>query len=389
MNQHCRHLPESRSGTEKLLNEYITYLMEHSDWAHPAWNLELMRSRESNKWNYIDGCMINGILQLYEITGDSRYLDFADRFVSGFVGEDGSVRTYDRTEYSLDNINPAMNLFRLYDCTGRPYYRKATEEFRRQLYEMPRTGAGNFWHKKIYPDQVWLDGIYMALPFYLEYARRNQEEAAIADCFRQLENVEQCMRDPLTGLYYHGYDESRRMYWADPVTGCSPNFWLRAIGWFILGLTDILDILRSMDRPQQSARLGNMLQMLASALLPWQDETGLYYQLPALPAFPGNYLETSGTALIAAAMLKAVRLGFLPETFAESAEKAFYGICDHRLTRNADGTPCLSGICLVGGLGGRAKRDGSAAYYLGEPVVKNDAKGVGPFLLAYTEMRRI
>lgn len=388
MDKKRHHLQGDRAATEQLLDEYIDYLMAHSDAEHPAWNLEMIRSGKSNKWNYIDGCMITGILELYEITGEARFLDFADRFLSGFVEENGHIRTYDPEEYSLDNVNPGKNLFLLYDLTGKEKYRKATERVRSQLSTMPRTPEGNFWHKLIYPNQVWLDGIYMALPFYMEYEKRFDAQKDCQDICQQIANVEIRMRDPETGLYYHGYDASRKMYWADPDTGCSPNFWLRAEGWFILGLVDVLEIMKDLPMQAESVHLQHMLLDLAKALSKYQDPSGLWYQLIALPELEGNYLETSGTALISAALLKAVRLGFLPESFRAVGEKAFYGIVDHRLTKNADGTPCVTGICLVAGLGGEQHRDGSVAYYLSEPVVQNDAKGVGPLLLAYTEMLR-
>ena len=388
MDHKRHHLQGDRAATEQLLDEYIDYLMDHSDSEHPAWNLEMIRSGKCNKWNYIDGCMITGILERYEITGEARFLDFADRFLSGFVEEDGCIRTYDPAEYSLDNVNPAKNLFTLYDLTGKEKYRKALELVRSQLSTMPRTPEGNFWHKLIYPNQVWLDGIYMALPFYMEYEKRFDAQKDCEDICRQIANVEIRMRDPKTGLYYHGYDASRKMYWADPDTGCSPNFWLRAEGWFILGLVDVLEIMKDLPMQAESVHLQHMLLDLAKALSKYQDPSGLWYQLIALPELEGNYLETSGTALISAALLKAVRLGFLPESFRAVGEKAFYGIVDHRLTKNADGTPCVTGICLVAGLGGEQHRDGSVAYYLSEPVVQNDAKGVGPLLLAYTEMLR-
>ena len=388
MDQKRHHLQGDRAATEQLLDEYIDYLMDHSDSEHPAWNLEMIRSGKSNKWNYIDGCMITGILERYEITGEARFLDFADRFMSGFVEEDGRIRTYDPAEYSLDNVNPAKNLFTLYDLTGKEKYRKALELVRSQLSTMPRTPEGNFWHKLIYPNQVWLDGIYMALPFYMEYEKRFDAQKDCLDICRQIANVEIRMRDPKTGLYYHGYDASRKMYWADPDTGCSPNFWLRAEGWFIRGLVDVLEIMKDLPMQAESVHLQHMLLDLAKALSKYQDPSGLWYQLIALSELEGNYLETSGTALISAALLKAVRLGFLPESFRAVGEKAFYGIVDHRLTKNTDGTPCVTGICLVAGLGGEQHRDGSAAYYLSEPVVQNDAKGVGPLLLAYTEMLR-
>ena len=382
------HLTGGREDTEKFLNDYVDYLMTHSDSGHPAWNLELIRKGKENRWNYIDGCMITGILRLYEITGQEKYLKFADDFVSGFVNEDGSIRNYDTEEKNLDNINPAKNLFKLYDITGKEKYLKAIQLVRTQIDKMPRTKEGNFWHKNIYPNQVWLDGLYMAQPFYIEYEKRFNDSKNIKDTYDQFCNVEKHMRDEKTGLYYHGYDESREMYWADPETGCSPNFWLRAEGWFIMSLVDVLEVMMDMDLREEKEHLKKMLVDLTEALSGYQDESGLFYQLIALPEVEGNYLETSGTALISAAVLKGVRLGFIPEKYRSMAEKAFYGIIDKRLSKNEDGTPCVTGICLVAGLGGADHRDGSVEYYLGEPVVKNDAKGVGPLFLAYTEMIR-
>ncbi|SEA54198.1 unsaturated rhamnogalacturonyl hydrolase [Oribacterium sp. KHPX15] len=382
------HLTGGREDTEKLLNDYVDYLMTHSDSGHPAWNLEVIRSGKENRWNYIDGCMITGILRLYEITGQEKYLKFADDFSSGFINDDGSIRTYDIDEKNLDNINPAKNLFKLYDITGKEKYLKAIKLVRSQIDKMPRTNEGNFWHKNIYPNQVWLDGLYMAQPFYIEYEKRFNDCKNIKDTYDQFCNVEKHMRDEKTGLYYHGYDESREMYWADPETGCSPNFWLRAEGWFIMSLVDVLEVMMDMDLPEEKEHLKKMLVDLTEALSKYQDESGLFHQLIALPEVEGNYLETSGTALISAAVLKGVRLGFIPEKYRSMAEKAFYGIIDKRLSKNDDGTPCVTGICLVAGLGGADHRDGSVGYYLSEPVVKNDAKGVGPLFLAYTEMIR-
>ena len=165
MKDQWNHLAGSREDTEKLLDEYVDYLMANSDADHPAWNLELQRGWKENKWNYIDGCMITGILQLYDITKKEKYLRFADDFLSGFVEKDGTIRTYSVKEYSLDNVNPARNLLTLFRLTGKEQYKKAADLIRSQLDTMPRTPSGSFWHKKIYPNQIWLDGIYMAQPF--------------------------------------------------------------------------------------------------------------------------------------------------------------------------------------------------------------------------------
>ena len=369
------------------ISEYIEYLLDNSSAEKPMWNKELVREGKPNKWNYIDGCMITALLSLYEMTGRERYFSFAKDFVDYFVQEDGTIRTYNVKEYNLDNINTASNLFFLYDKTGDEKYKKALDLVRTQLDTMPRTKEGSFWHKDIYPNQVWLDGLYMAEPFYMRYETIFRKMEKCNDVIHQFKNVEKHMKDPKTGLYYHGYDESREMYWADPVTGCSPNFWLRSLGWFSLALTETAMACDEALYYEKRYLIG-LLENLIDALIPYQDESGMFYQVPDKQNEEGNYLETSGTALIAYAILKAVRLGFISERYAAIGEKAFDGICEKYLSKNEDGTLKLGGICLVAGLGGKQHRDGSLAYYFSEPVVENEAKGVAPFLLAYTEVLR-
>ena len=258
---------------------------------------------------------------------------------------------------------------------------------RTQLDTMPRTKEGSFWHKDIYPNQVWLDGLYMAEPFYMRYETKFRNMEKCNDVIHQFKNVEKYMKDEKTGLYYHGYDESREMYWADPKTGCSPNFWLRSLGWFSLALTETAMACDEALYYEKRYLIG-LLEKLVDALIPFQDESGMFYQVPDKPDDERNYLETSGTALISYAILKAVRLGFISPRYAAVGEKAFDGICESYLSKNEDGTLKLGGICLVAGLGGAQHRDGSLEYYFSEPVVENEAKGVAPFLLAYTEILR-
>lgn len=367
------------------IKSFIDYLVANSTAEAPLWNIEKVKGGKPNKWNYIDGCMMTALLSLYELTQDKKYLDFVDGFVGWFVQEDGQIKTYDPEEKNLDNINMGRSLFRLFDYTGKEKYRKAMDTIRHQIDIQPRTKAGNFWHKDIYPDQVWLDGLYMAQPFYVEYETRYNRMSGCIDSFNQFKNVRKLMVDKKTGLYYHGYDESRKMYWADKKTGCSANFWLRAIGWFACALVDTADLFDE-QLYYEKRTLEKMLWELIDALIPWQSENGLFYQVVNKPEAKGNYEETSGSALIAYAVLKGVRLGFLPERYASAGEKILEGLTEHKLIRNGDGTPGLDGICLVAGLGGKDHRDGSLEYYLSEPVVKNDAKGTAPFILAFIEM---
>lgn len=370
------------------LGGYVNTLLEHSDAEHPSWNKEVELSGKENRWNYIDGCMISAVLSLYEMTREKRYLDFADSFIGWFVNEDGSIKRYDLEEYNLDNINAGKALFPLYDLTGSVKYRRAMDTVYKQVKASPRTREGNFWHKKIYPNQVWLDGLYMAQPFYVEYERRYCDKAGCIDSFRQFQNVRRRMRDEKTGLYYHGYDESRAMYWASPETGCSPNFWLRALGWFTAALVDTAE---KMDEQlyYEYRSLQEQLFELVKALLPYQHQSGMFYQVIDKPEEKGNYLETSGTALISYAIMKAARLGFIPKSYAAYGEKAFWGTVERYLSCGESGEISLGGICLVAGLGGKQRRDGSLGYYFSEPVVKNEAKGVAPLLMAYTELLRM
>ena len=227
----------------KILDNYITELIENSTPQEPAWNIEKIRAGKPNTWNYIDGCMIKALLTIYDITEDERYLNFADEFIDYFVNEDGTIKYYDPEEYNLDNVNAGKTLYRLYDLTHKEKYRKAMDTIYSQLQGQPRTKEGNFWHKEIYPDQIWLDGLYMAQPFYMQYELSFCGGNACQDSFKQFQTVRELMRCEKNGLYYHAYDSSRKMFWCDKVTGLSSNFWLRAEGWFAMAIADTWEIM--------------------------------------------------------------------------------------------------------------------------------------------------
>lgn len=375
-----------------VFERYIDGLIEKSTVEVPAWNIEKAKAGGKGAgWNYIDGCMILAMLEIYRATGEKKYYDFADAFIDYRVNEDGTINGYKPEDYNIDNVNAGKTLFALYEMNGKEKYRKAIDLIYGQVQNQPRTAEGNFWHKKIYPNQVWLDGLYMGQPFYMEYETKFNNKKNYSDIFAQFANVVKYMRDEKTGLYYHGYDSSKEVFWCDKETGLSKNFWLRAIGWYSMAL---LDTLAKCDPGEEYKAeyetLKGVFVQLVDDMLKFQDESGMWYQLPALGGKEPNYLETSGSAIMSYSLLKGVRLGFLPESYREPALKAFNGICD-RYLKETNGELNLGGICLVAGLGPATdtRRDGTFEYYMSEPVVENDAKGVGPLLLAYTEMRRL
>lgn len=369
----------------KILDNYIDQLLEKSTPQAPVWNIEKIKSGGKSTWNYIDGCMIKAVVELYHITGNKKYLEFADSFINYFVNEDGSIQSYDPKEYNLDNVNAGKTLFDLYKLTGREKYRKAIDTVYSQLKGQPRTSTGNFWHKMIYPNQIWMDGLYMAQPFYMQYEVEYNNKANCRDSYEQFLHVYDLMRDTRNGLYYHAYDDSREAFWCDPVTGLSDNFWLRALGWYAMALVDTMEVMPE-EMAEEKARLGAVYKELIDAMLPYQDqESGMWYQVVNRGRIQPNYLETSGSAIFAYAIMESVRLGYLDERYFAFGRKAFDGICEKYLSEENDELQ-LGGICLVAGLGNKEMREGTFDYYMREPVVKNEAKGVAPLILAYIEI---
>jgi unsaturated rhamnogalacturonyl hydrolase len=338
-------------------------------------------------WHYEHGLQFMAIQKVWEATGDERYIEFVSNWIDTFVQADGTIRTYRLDEYNLDQINAGRLLFSALTRTNDDRFRKALSLLREQLRTQPRTNSNGFWHKKIYPYQMWLDGIYMAGPFLAEYARSFGEPTAFDDVVHQILLIEQHTRDQKTGLLYHAWDESRQQRWCDPITGCSKHFWGRAIGWFVMAIVDVLDHL-----PRENiniSKLVNVLEQTAAALVKVQDgKTGLWYQILDLPDREGNYLEASASAMFVYALAKGVREGYLPQDYLASARFGFQGLLQHLIKIDSQGYLTLEKICAVGGLGGQPYRDGSFEYYVSERVVSNDPKGVGPFILAALEMER-
>lgn len=370
-----------------IIDKYIDRLIADTKPDAPIWNIENIRHGKAPAWNYIDGCMMTSLYSIYQSTGDKKYLDFIDNFVDYYVFDDGSIRGYDLETYNLDNINEGRILFDLYKETGKEKYSKAIELLHNQLLSQPRIAIGNFWHKKIYPNQVWLDGLYMAQVFSARYSCE-RDGGDYSDVVTQFTNVYEHMYDKNKRLYYHGWDYSKQAFWADKQTGLSKSFWLRADGWYTVGLVDAISYI-----DDQSARdkLSRIFRTTIEGLEDYIDPAGdMFYQVIDQGARQGNYLETSGSAMIAYAMMKGARLGLVDKRFAKVGKRVFDGICKKYLGES-DGVLNLGGICLVAGLGpeNNRRRDGTFEYYISEPVVENDAKGTGPFVMAYTEVKRL
>lgn len=370
------------------IEKYVDYLIDNSTPQCPYWNVESIRQGKAPHWNYIDGCMMTALWNLYLQTGSHKYRRFVLSFVDYYVSENGMLLGYDQSTYNLDDVNEGRVLFDLYGATGEEKYRKAIELLKKQLDNQPRTVTGNFWHKQIYPNQIWLDGVYMAQVFSCRY-QTAFGNCDYSDVLRQFESVRKLMFDEEKGLYYHGMDCSKTAFWADKKTGLSKSFWLRSIGWYLIALVDVLEYCHD---KKVRARLAKIFTESIDGVSRYVDaDAKMLYQVVDQGAREGNYLETSGSSMVAYAMLKGARLGYLDEKYVVLGKQIFDGICRKYLTVSDDGALKLDGICLVAGLGpqNNPRRDGTFEYYVSEPVVSNDAKGVAPFVLCYTEIRRI
>lgn len=371
----------------KTIDKFIDRLITESTPELPIWNIENIKWKKEPRWNYIDGCMMTSLLSLYEFTKEEKYLDFVIEFVDYYVDESGNIKGYDKEHYSTDDVSESRILFDLYKYTNNEKYLKAIHLSYEQVKSHPRTSAGNYWHKKIYPNQVWLDGIYMMQPFYTRYETMFNNKINYDDIVGQIKLVRNIMFDENKGLYYHAYDETKSMFWANKETGLSKHFWLRAIGWYLAGIVDVYEHLEDEILRKD---LTKILTEAITNLLKYQDETTkMFYQIVDLKDREPNYVETSGSLLISYAILKGVRQNMLDENFKNIGLEIFNGVVENKLTE-IDGKLNLTGICLVAGLGpeNNLRRDGSFEYYMSEPIVENDAKGVGPLILAYSEVLR-
>ncbi|WP_029298602.1 glycoside hydrolase family 88/105 protein [Chryseobacterium hispalense] len=353
-----------------------------------AWMLDY---NKTPKWSYPTAIVLEGAERIFEQTGNKEYYQYISTFGETMIKEDGSIVSYDISKYNIDMLNCGNVLLYLYQKEKKDKYLKALQTLRSQIDGQPRTSEGGFWHKKIYPNQMWLDGLYMGEPFYAHYTRvftkGADAEKAYDDIVNQFDLIQKHLLDQKTGLLYHAWDESKEQKWADKKTGLSPNFWSRAMGWYGMAMVDVLDYLPQ-NHPGR-ARILAYLKSYSDAVIKVQDhETGLWYQVLDKGREKGNYLEATGSSMFVYTMKKAVNKKYLPKSYEAYAKKGYNGIIKHLITVDENGMVNLNRCCAVAGLGGNPYRSGSYEYYINEEIRSNDPKGTGPFILASLEFEK-
>ncbi|MBE7171231.1 MAG: glycoside hydrolase family 88 protein [Williamsia sp.] len=339
----------------------------------------------TTRYTYDFGVVLEGIEGLWYRTANPKYYNYIQKSMDALITDDGTIKGFKQEDYNLDNVKLGRSFLLLYKVTGKAKYLKAAAQLREQLRHQPRTSDGGFWHKKRYPSQMWLDGLYMAEPFYTEYAALFHEDTTFNDIARQFILMEKHSRDAATGLLYHGWDESKEQRWADKKTGRSPQIWGRAMGWYGMALVDVLEYFPAKNSGRDS--ITGILQRLAAAIKKYQDpKTGLWFDIVDKPTAKGNYTEASVSCMFVNTLAKGVRLGFLPAEYSAVAKRGYDGIVKQFVQKDGQGQTNLMGTVSVSGLGGDPYRDGSYEYYMSEKVVPNDAKGLGAFLLSGNEM---
>ncbi|WP_426061779.1 glycoside hydrolase family 88/105 protein [Hymenobacter sp. B1770] len=372
-------LPATVPATAKWSERMALSVLKRSPWmADPAL---------ADNWGYTQGLIMHALEELSRQTREPRYQAYLQLYGNKMVNAQGEIYKYKPEDLSLDNINSGKILFKLYADTKQEKYKLALQKLHEQLQKQPKTSDGGYWHKLKYPSQMWLDGAYMASPFVAQYAAVFNEPAGFDEATKQLLLLEKHLRDPKTGLLYHGWDEKHVQAWANPQTGQSPHFWGRAIGWYGMALVDVLDYLpaKHPDRP----KLLKVLDRLAVAIQQYQDPaTGLWYQVMDKAGQPGNYLEASASCMFVYTLAKGVNKGYLSKKYRPVAEKGYAGITTKFIEVKPNGELNLLQVCEVAGLGPGTERNGSYEYYVKEPIKINDPKGTGPFILASLELKK-
>ena len=335
------------------------------------------------KWDYCHGLELGAMLDVYDRYGDAKFFDYALAYADTMVNADGTIKKYKVEEYSLDRINSGKFLFRIYEQTKEAKYKKALDLIRTQFEGQPRNADGGFWHKKVYPHQMWLDGIYMGVPYLAEYAYRNNEPQAYQEVIKQIQLAAKHTYDPATGLFRHACDVSKTEKWADKQTGQSQHTWGRALGWYAMAIVDVLDFIPKHEPGRDSVLV--ILNHIAKTLKKYQSPEGLWYQVMDRSGDEGNYLESSCSSMFVYSLFKAVRKGYIPSSYFNVARKGYEGILNNLIQVDEKGLVSITRACAVAGLGGKNYRSGDYNYYINEKIRDNDPKAVGPFILASLE----
>jgi unsaturated rhamnogalacturonyl hydrolase len=340
------------------------------------------------RWGYTHGLVVKAMLETWKSSGDKAYYNYAKIYADSLIDVRGKIKM-DYLSFNLDNVNPGKILFDFYAQTKDQRYKTAMDTLRKQLKEQPRTSEGGYWHKLKYTHQMWLDGLFMATPFLAQYGATFEDKAAFVDVLNQITLINKKTYDTKTGLYYHGWDESKEQAWANKVTGCSPNFWSRSIGWYAASLVDVLDYLPKETKGREKVLA--IVRNLAATLIKYQDPTsGVWYQVTDQGNRKGNYLESSASSMFVYFLSKSINKGYIAKSYVAPTTKAFNGLIKTFIKNEADGTITITNCCSVAGLGGdKVYRDGSFEYYIGEPVIENDPKSVGPFILASIQFEKM
>lgn len=365
-------------------------------WAERMAKSEIFRRKDSlefkksskGQWDYTTGLLLLSFEKLWKKTNNDSYFQFIKKTMDSYINKNGTINSYKVDEYNIDQINCGRVLFNLYDVTGDEKYKNAIFVLMSQLETHPRTKDNGFWHKKIYPHQMWLDGIYMGAPFYAQFSKIFNKPENFNDIAHWITIINKYTKDKKTGLLYHAWDESKQMYWANPKTGQSPNFWSRAIGWFGMGILDSLDFFPE-NHPKTNDILNIFISMLDAVIKYMDKKTGLWYQVTDQGGREGNYFEASASCMFLYCISKAINKGFISKSYKKYADKAFNGIINELIKIEDNGIITITNCCQVAGLGGNNRRDGSFEYYINEPVIDNDRKSTGSFISACLEYEKL
>jgi len=367
-----------------VVKKFLNHLIQDNQ-IKPGENIEEIQNKRPAVWNYEMSVVLMGFERLWEKTHDDKYLSYTKKIIDHFINSDGTIRTYNLEEYNFDNVPAGRQLLFLHQVYKDEKYLKAASKIRQQLAWQPRNKVGGYWHKLKYPTQMWLDGLYMAAPFYAAYTSTNPNDNDFSDIINQFVLMEKYSRDQASGLLYHGWDESRLQKWANPKTGQSPEFWSRAMGWYIMGLVDVLDYIPK-NHPRRNELIG-ILNRLAKSVVTYQDKnSGVWWQITNKANQKDNYLEASSTAMFVFALAKGIRMGYLSNEYQKAVQFGYNGMIKEFVVVDSDKKVHYTKAVSGAGLGGIPYRDGTYSYYVNEPKRDDDLKAIGPFIQACIEI---